>query len=72
MVDNSNIEKLTESFFPGKFIFGPNLGKKYLAEWLQKRFFFFFFLNFGHVSFSEKLSIMKTNIVFDISPTYLV
>ena len=28
MVGNSNIEKLTEPFFPGKFIFDPNLGKK--------------------------------------------
>ena len=28
MVDNSNIEKLAEPFFPGKFIVGPNLGKR--------------------------------------------
>ena len=27
ILDNSNIEKLIEVFFPGKFIFGPNLGK---------------------------------------------
>ena len=28
MVGHLNIEKLTEPFFPGKFIFGPNLGKR--------------------------------------------
>ena len=28
MVSNSNIEKLTEPFFPGKFTFGHNLGKR--------------------------------------------
>ena len=28
MVDNSNIEKLTEPFFPWKFIFCPNLGNR--------------------------------------------
>ena len=28
MVGNSNIEKLTEPFFPGKFIFNPNLGER--------------------------------------------
>ena len=34
--------KTDESFFPEKFIFGPNLGKNYLAEWLQKRVFLVF------------------------------
>ena len=28
MVGHLNIEKLTEPFFPGKFAFGPNLGKR--------------------------------------------
>ena len=28
MIGNSNIEKLTAPVFPGKFIFGPNLGKR--------------------------------------------
>ena len=36
MVDNSNIEKLTEPLFPGKFIFDPNLGKKG-PEYAQNR-----------------------------------
>ena len=27
MVGNSNIEKLTEPFIPGKLIFGPNFSK---------------------------------------------
>ena len=52
MVDNSNIEKLTESFSPGKSSFGPSVGKKY-PEWLQNKFFWFF-EKFCHVSFSEK------------------
>ena len=28
MVGNSNIEKLTEPFIPGKLIFSPNFGKR--------------------------------------------
>ena len=69
MVGNSNIEKLTEPFFPGKFIFGPNLGKG--APNGPKIGFLGFFEKFCDVSFSWKQSIMKTNIVVDISPIYL-
>ena len=69
MVGNSNIEKLTEPFFPGKFIFGPNLGKK--APNGPKIRFLGFFEKFCDVSFSWKKSIMKINIVIDILPTYL-
>ena len=69
MVGNSNIEKLTEPFFPGKFIFDPNLGKR--VQNGSKIGFLGFFEKFCHVSFSWKQSLMKTNIVIDISPTYL-
>ena len=41
MVDNVTIEKLTETFFPGKIIFGPNLGQKG-SEWPQNRAFWIF------------------------------
>ena len=41
MVDNSNIEKMAEPIFPGKLIFGPNLGKKG-PEWAQNRVFWIF------------------------------
>ena len=48
MVDNSNIEKLTEPFFPGKFIFGPRLGKS--VQNGPKIGFLGFFEKFCHVS----------------------
>ena len=44
MVDNSNIEKLTESFTPGKSSFGPNVGKKHPDG--SKADFFGFLKNF--------------------------
>ena len=69
MVDNSNIEKLTEPFFPGKFIFGPNLGKR--AQNVPKIGFLELFKEFCDVSFSRRSSIMTTNIVIDISLIYL-
>ena len=68
MVGNLNIEKLTEPFFPGKSIFGLNLGKRVPNG--PKIEFLRFFEKFCDVSFSWKQSIKKTNIV-DISPTYL-
>ena len=49
MVGNSNIEKLTEPFFQGKFIFGPNLGKR--APNGPKIGFLEFFEKFCDVSF---------------------
>ena len=52
MVGNLNIEKLTEPFFPGKFIFGPNLGTR--APNGPKIGFWGFFEKFGDVSFSWK------------------
>ena len=52
MVDNSNIEKLAESVFPGKLIFGSNLGKKD-PEWAQNRVLGIF-KKFCHASFSWK------------------
>ena len=64
--------KTDRVLFSRKIHFWPKLGQKVPSRMAAKKGFFFFFLNFGHVSFSEKLSIMKTNIVFDISPTYLV
>ena len=48
MVDNSNIEKLTEPFFPGKFIFGPSLGKS--VQNGSKIGFLGFFEKFCYVS----------------------
>ena len=69
MVGNSNIEKLTEPFFSGKLIFGPNLGKR--AQNVPKIGFWGFFKEFCDVSFSRRSSIMTTNIVIDISPIYL-
>ena len=52
MVGNSNIEKLTEPFIPGKFIFGPNLGKR--AQNGPKIGFLGYFEKFCDVSFSWK------------------
>ena len=52
MVGNLNIEKLTEPFFPGKFIFGPSLGTR--APNGPKIGFWGFFEKFGDVSFSWK------------------
>ena len=52
LVGNSNIEKLTEPFFPGKFIFGPNLGKR--AQNGPNLGFLGFLEKFCHVSFSWK------------------
>ena len=52
MVGNSNFEKLTEPFFPGKFIFGLNLGKRPPNG--PKTGFFCFFEKFCDVSFSWK------------------
>ena len=69
MVGNSKIEKLTGAFFPVNFIFGPKLGKR--TQNGPKIGFLVFFETFCDVSFSLKKSIMKTNIVIDISPTYL-
>ena len=66
MLDNLNIEELTEHFFPGKFIFRPNLGKKD-AEWAQNRIFGIF----GKMFKNLKKSVMKTNIGIDISRAYL-
>ena len=56
------------ALFPGKLIFGPNLGKS--AQNGPFIRFFGFFEKFCDVSFSWKWSVMKTNIVIDISPTY--
>ena len=50
MVGNSNIEKLTGPFFPRKFIFGPNFGKR--AQNAPKTGFLGFFQKFCDVSFS--------------------
>ena len=52
MVGNSNVEKLIEAFFPGKFVFGPNLGKR--AQNGPKIGFLGFFDKFCDVSFSWK------------------
>ena len=52
MVGNSNIEKLTEPFIPGKFIFDPNLGKR--AQNGPKIGFLGYFEKFWEVSFSWK------------------
>ena len=49
MVGNSNIEKLTEPFVPGKFIFGPNLSKKAMNG--RKIGFLGYFEKFCDVSF---------------------
>ena len=49
MVDNSNIEKLAEPFFPGKFIVGPNLGKR--TQNGSKMGFWRFFEKFGMLVF---------------------
>ena len=56
--------KTDRALFPGKFIFGPNLGKR--APNRPK----IGILGFFEKSCDEK-SIMKTNIVVEISPTYL-
>ena len=69
MVDNSNIEKMTQPFFPGKFIFAQVWAK--MVQNGPKIGFFGYFEQFCHVSFSWKYSKMKTNNVIDISPTYL-
>ena len=61
MVGSWNIEKLAEPFFPGKFIFGPNLGKR--AQNGPKIKFWLIFEKFCDVSFYWKQSIMKTNIL---------
>ena len=50
MVGTLNIEKLTEPIFPGKFIFGPNLGTRAPNE--PKIGSLGFFEKFGDVSFS--------------------
>ena len=52
MVDNLNIEKLTEPSFPGKFIFGPNLGKR--VQNGSKIGFLGFLKKFCHASFYWK------------------
>ena len=52
MVGSSNIEKLTEPFFPGKFIFGLKLGKR--AQNGPKIVFLGFFEKFCGVCFSWK------------------
>ena len=69
IIGNSNIEKLTEPFFPVNSIFCPKLGKR--TQNGPKIGFLAFFETFCDVSFSLKKFIMKTNIVIDISPTYL-
>ena len=69
MVDNSNIEKLTEPFFPGKSIFAQ-IWAKMVQNGPQNRVFGYF-EQFCHINFSWKYSKMKTNNVIDISPTYL-
>ena len=46
MVDNQNIEKLTEHFFPGKFIFAQIWAKK--VQNSPKIEFFGFFEKFCH------------------------
>ena len=69
MVGKSNIVKLIEPFFPEKFIFGPSLGKR--APNRPNIECLGFFEKFWDVSFRWKESIIKTNIVVDISPTYL-
>ena len=52
MVGNSNSEKPTEPFIPGKFIFGPNLGKRLQNG--PKIVFLGYFEKFCDVSFSWK------------------
>ena len=69
MVDNSNIEKLTELFFPGKFIFVQIWAKRTQND--SKIGFYGLFKKFCYVSFSWKYSKVKTNIVIDISTKLL-
>ena len=52
MVDNSNIEKLSELFFPGKSIFAQILAKR--AQNGPKIGFYGFFEKFCYGSFSWK------------------
>ena len=66
MVDNSNIEKLTDPFF---LIFGTNFGKR--TQNGPRIGFLGFFEKICHDSFSWKYFIMGPNIVINVSPTYL-
>ena len=52
MLDNWNIENLTEPFFPGKFIFGQICAKRVQNDPRNRVFY---------ISFSWKQSEMKTN-----------
>ena len=70
MVDNWNIQKLTEPFFLGKFIFAQIWAKNLQNGPIIK--ILGFFEKFCHVSFSWKWSKIKIDSAIDISPPYLV
>ena len=70
MVNNSNIEKPTEPFFQENS-FLPKFGQKG-PRMAPKQFFVNFLKNFIMLVFlGNNIEKMKTNIVIDISPTYL-
>ena len=59
MLDNWNIENLTEPFFPGKLIFGQICAKRVQNDPRNRVFY---------ISFSWKQSEMKTNYDVDVLP----